>query len=173
MMVRVLLMVAIAAMFAATSARAERLVGQASVIDGDTLEIHGQRIRISGIDAPESTQLCGDADGRNYRCGTEAANSLAKFIDDRIVGCSQIDRDRYNRVVAICDVDGVELGSWLVQQGHALDWPRYSKGRHAEAQREAEWAKRGLWLGSHVEPWLFRSCVRSGRRPTECSDAAQ
>lgn len=44
------------------------IIGQASIVDGDTIEIHGQQIRLAGIDAPESDQLCRDADSALYRC---------------------------------------------------------------------------------------------------------
>ncbi len=64
----------------ASPAFAETIVGQASVVDGDTIVIHGQGIRLSGIDAPESDQLCRGDDGLQYRCGAKAANEL----DERI-----------------------------------------------------------------------------------------
>jgi endonuclease YncB( thermonuclease family) len=57
------------------------------------------------------------------------------------------------------------LGEWLVSEGLALDWPRYSKGRYSAAQREAESAGRGMWAGSYVEPWKYRGCIRAGGRP--------
>jgi endonuclease YncB( thermonuclease family) len=65
-------------LFAALSlgsvAFADDLSGQASIIDGDTLEIHGTHIRLWGIDAPESNQLCRGEDSLQYRCGAKAAN---------------------------------------------------------------------------------------------------
>jgi endonuclease YncB( thermonuclease family) len=67
----------------------------------------------------------------------------------------------------------VDLAEWLVRNGLALDWPKYSKGKYAEAQRDAKHAGRGiLWDGTYVEPWLFRACIRSGGRPGDCSDDA-
>jgi hypothetical protein len=68
-------------------ALADDFVGQASVIDGDTLEIHGIRIRLWGIDAPESSQLCRGDDSLQYRCGAQAANDLDTFIAGRPVNC--------------------------------------------------------------------------------------
>ena len=68
-------------------ALADELIGQASVIDGDTLEIHGTRIRLWGIDAPESTQVCRGEDSLQYRCGAQAANDLDAFIARRPVTC--------------------------------------------------------------------------------------
>jgi endonuclease YncB( thermonuclease family) len=153
-------------------ALADDLAGQASVIDGDTLEIHGTRIRLWGVDAPESSQLCRGEDSLQYRCGAKAANDLDAFIAGRPVNCLPISLDRYGRTVATCSVGGADLGDWLVRNGLALDWPQYSKGKYDDAQREAERAGRGMWVGSYVEPWLFRVCIRQGGKPGECSDDA-
>jgi endonuclease YncB( thermonuclease family) len=143
--------------FMTTGAAADDLTGRASVIDGDTIEIHGSRIRLFGIDAPESSQLCRD-----------------DFIANRVVACIEVDRGPYGRAIAVCSVDGVDLADWLVRRGHAMDWPRYSKGDYASAQREAEQHERGIWAGSHVEPWRYRACIRRGRgRTLACSDEAQ
>ena len=74
-------------------ARADDFAGQASVIDGDTLEIHGRRIRLWGVDAPESSQLCRGEDSSQYRCGAQAANDLDAFIARRPVNCSPVSFD--------------------------------------------------------------------------------
>lgn len=148
---------AVLAVVAAFPAFAGSLVGTASVIDGDTIEIHGQRIRLHGIDAPESKQLCLDALGKKYRCGQRAALALADFIDSRQpVSCREVDRDRYGRVVAVCKAGGVDIGGWMVRQGHALDWPHFSLGAYIAVQREAQGARRGIWAGSFALPWEWR-----------------
>jgi endonuclease YncB( thermonuclease family) len=152
------------------AAFADDLIGQASVIDGDTIEIHGTRIRIFGIDAPESDQLCRNEESELYRCGQKASNSLFEFIARRPLECVEVDRDRYNRAVAVCSVGGTDIADWLVRNGLALDWPRYSKGGYAEAQVEAKREGRGMWSGSFKEPWNYRACRRSGGRPEGCSD---
>src|SRR5207302_7061257 len=82
------------------------MTGQASIIDGDTLEIHGARIRLWGIDAPESSQLCRGADSLQYRCGAKAANDLDAFVARRPVSCIPITLDQYRRTVATCSVGG-------------------------------------------------------------------
>src|ERR1700747_3268603 len=145
----------------ASAAAADNLARQASVIDGDTLEIHGTRIRLWGIDAPESSQLCRGEDSLQYRCGAKAANDLDAFIAGRPVSCTPISLDQYGRTVATCSVDGADLGQWLVSNGLALDWPNYSRGMYDKMQREAEHAGRGMWSGSYVAPWLFRACIRA------------
>ncbi len=152
------------------AAFADELIGQASVIDGDTIEIHGTRVRLFGIDAPESDQLCHDAHSYQYRCGQKASNALFDFIDRRPVDCVEVDRDRYKRAVSVCTVGGTDVADWLVRNGLALDWPQYSKGGYASAQAEAKREQRGIWTGSFKEPWTYRACRRSGGRPESCSD---
>ena len=110
-------------------AHAEPLIGQASIIDGDTLEIHGTRIRLFGIDAPESDQLCRSEGSEWCRCGQKTSNVLFDFIARRPVECVEVDRDRYQRAVAVCSVAGVDIADWLVGNGLALDWPRYSTAK--------------------------------------------
>ncbi len=81
------------------------VAGVASVIDGDTIEVHGQRIRLHGIDAPESRQLC-PLDGKPWQCGKDAANALAEKIARRPVTCEDLGCDRYDRIIARCAVAG-------------------------------------------------------------------
>ncbi|WP_439371386.1 thermonuclease family protein [Bradyrhizobium sp. DASA03120] len=151
---------------------ADDFLGQASVVDGDTLEIHGTRIRLWGVDAPESSQLCRGDDSLQYRCGAEAANDLDSYIGRRPVNCVPLNLDQYGRTVATCSVSGSDLGEWLVRNGLALDWPQYSRGRYDAAQHDAERAGRGIWKGSYVEPWRYRACIRANGRPSACSDDA-
>lgn len=153
-------------------ALAHDLIGQASIIDGDTLEMHGIRIRLWGIDAPESTQLCRNEESSQYRCGAKAANDLDAFIARRPVSCSPVSEDQYGRTVATCSVAGVDLGAWLVSNGLALDWPQFSQGRYQAAQHDADHAGKGMWAGSYVAPWLYRACIRAKGRPVSCSDDA-
>jgi len=133
--------------------------GRASVIDGDTIEIHGQRIRIWGIDAPEDGQLS-IKDGRPWRCGQDCANALAAFLGTRTVTCVERGRDEFSRIVATCEVGGLDVGSWLVRNGWALDYKRYSKGRYADEQTDARRALRGLWQGEFEMPWKWRARSR-------------
>jgi endonuclease YncB( thermonuclease family) len=150
------------------------IVGQASVIDGDTIEIHGQRIRLWGIDAPESDQLCRNEDSDLYQCGRVAATALAALIYaiPRPVTCASTGLDQYGRTVAVCSLGqpGPDIGQWLVANGHALDWPLYSKGKYERYQGEAQKAGRGIWTGSFIEPWEYRACRRSGSAINQCSD---
>jgi endonuclease YncB( thermonuclease family) len=100
--------------------------GVASVIDGDTIEIHGQRIRLHGIDAPESSQPC-DLDGKPWRCGQASANALAEYIGRRTVTCEPRARDRYGRLVAACSIGRVSISAWMVREGWAVAYRRYSQ----------------------------------------------
>jgi endonuclease YncB( thermonuclease family) len=166
-------LIAILLLLTPTTALAqEPIVGRATVIDGDTLEVRGVRIRLFGIDAPESDQTCLDEDGKTYRCGQKAAIALADFIGARTVTCTPHNTDRYGRTVETCSVGGEEVGGWLVRLGLALDYPQYSKGRYAAAQKQAERAGDGMWGGQWVVPWAYRACRRDGGLPAQCSAGA-
>lgn len=131
------------------------VTGVASVIDGDTLEIHGERIRLFGIDACESRQLCEDASGQPYRCGQQAALALAGRIGSRTVRCEGKTKDRYGRLVAICYLGSEDLDAWMVAQGLALAFRKYST-LYVPQEDAARVAKRGLWAGSFDAPWEWR-----------------
>ena len=97
------------------------LSGPARVVDGDSLEIGGQRVRLFGIDAPEGRQQCRNAQGQDFACGREVARALETLIGGRSVTCTRLDHDRYEREVAACTVDGRDLGEGMVRSGHARD----------------------------------------------------
>jgi endonuclease YncB( thermonuclease family) len=123
---RLLLPLALIALSGLTPvASAADLIGQASIIDGDTIEIHGQRIRLFGIDAPEHDQLC-EAGRAQYRCGQQAALALSDQIGSKLVDCVPRDVDQYGRVVAVCSAAGMDLNAWMVTQGWALAYRHYS-----------------------------------------------
>jgi len=136
---------------AAPQAHADRLTGVASVIDGDTLEIREQRTRLHGIDAPESRQLCATAEGQRWRCGQQAALSLADRIGHRQVSCTVRDIDRYGRFIAVCHQDGTDLNGWLVREGWAVAYRRYSRD-YIRDETEARSARRNIWSGRFDMP---------------------
>lgn len=140
----------------ALSAAPGSLVGRASVIDGDTLEIAEQRVRLWGVDAPEARQPCRQG-GRPYRCGQVAANALSDYVGQRTVSCRPVGRpDRYRRIVARCSVAGSDLGAWMVRQGWALDYSRYSGRAYEVDQDHAQSGRKGLWAGDFQAPWEWR-----------------
>lgn len=139
-------------------------MGFASIVDADTISIHGTRIRLDGVDAPESWQTCHDAAGKLYRCGARAAEALdALLAASRPTRCRQVDTDRYGRVVAEClRADGKSVNAWLVLNGFAIDFRRYSRGRYLPEQSEAQRHKRGVWRGTFVNPDDYRRVKRGG-----------
>ncbi|MFJ6023531.1 thermonuclease family protein [Brevundimonas sp. NPDC092305] len=140
------------------------IIGRASVIDGDTIEIHGKRIRLWGIDAPEAGQTCSRG-GETYRCGQEAATALAEDVRDRVVICMPEGRpDRYGRIVAKCvtfDDAGrriaYDLAGGMVTAGLAVDYPRYSRRAYAQHQATARAGRAGMWAGEFQMPWEWRA----------------
>ena len=91
----------------------------ARVIDGDTIDISGQRIRLHGIDTPEAKQTC-QREGVTWLCGAEATKTLKELIGSSDVSCTERDRDRYGRIVAVCQANGVDLNAAMVLSGMAL-----------------------------------------------------
>jgi len=138
------------------------------VIDGDTIEISGQRVRVNGIDAPEASQYCKDAKGFDYACGRTAAKALDQFLaTSRPVKCTLVEWDRYGRFVGNCfRADGKSVAGWLVENGHALDWPLYSGLEYAGLQAAAKNAKRGIWQGQFQKPWDWRENHTDDIAPT-------
>lgn len=131
------------------------IVGKAWVIDGDTIGISGTHIRLEGIDAPESTQSCTDADGKPWSCGTRATRELRNYIRGREVTCEEKALDRYKRVLAICKLpDGSDINAWMVRQGWAIAYG-FAKTYQSE-QDESEQAKRGIWSGTFMPPSEWR-----------------
>ncbi|WP_442956716.1 thermonuclease family protein [Phenylobacterium sp. Root77] len=130
--------------------------GQARIIDGDTLDVAGERVRLWGVDAPERDQSCEDADGRPYACGRQAAVALSDLVAGRTVTCDQRDIDRYGRTVAQCAAGGEDLGRRLVRDGHALDYTRYSRGAHLSEEIRARRDKAGVWQGVFTRPEDWR-----------------
>lgn len=129
--------------------------GVASVIDGDTLEIHDKKIRLFGIDAPEKGQNCQLAIGGPWRCGQKAALALSDWIGSASISCEQKDIDRYRRVVAVCYKDGEDLGAWMVRNGWALDYRNYSLD-YLDEEAAAQADLKNMWSGSFEAPWDWR-----------------
>lgn len=136
-------------------AKAAQISGVASIIDGDTLEIHGTRIRLHAVDAPETRQTCYTKSSKPYRCGVEASRALDEFVGRATVTCERKQTDRYGRMVARCRARGVDLGEWLVRNGHGVAYRAYGKA-YVAAEDEARLAKRGIWAGKFDMPWDWR-----------------
>ena len=152
----------VAAVVAAGGAHArETITGRPSVTDGDTVVIRDTRIRLHGIDAPESAQTCQDVTGKEYRCGQAAALALAEHIGQANVTCEPRDTDRYGRTVAVCRKGREDLNAWMVRQGHAIAYRRYAED-YVAAEGEAKAAKRGIWAGTFQEPQDWRRDRRAG-----------
>lgn len=135
------------------------LTGRASVIDGDTIEIHGERVRFNGIDAPESSQFCKDRNEQPYRCGAMSADAVDRFLAaSSPTRCDFVERDRYERFVGNCyRADGLSVAAAIVRKGWAMDWPRYSGGAYAEQQEAAKAERLGIWAGTFQPPWEWRA----------------
>jgi endonuclease YncB( thermonuclease family) len=136
-------------------ALAGTLTGKARLLDGDTIEISGQVIRLHGIDAPETSQRCFDARNRAYACGVEALDGLRALIGGAKVTCTGSEHDRYDRLIATCTARGRDLNRTMVAQGLAVAFRRFSDDYLPE-ELEALKAARGIWQGQFERPYLER-----------------
>jgi endonuclease YncB( thermonuclease family) len=125
--------------------------GAATVNDGDTLTLGGERIRLRGIDAPEFGQSC-TRSGVEYPCGRQSRQALRDLVGGRPVSCSGWERDRYDRLLAVCHAGDVELNLSLVESGWAVDY-----GGYREAETRARKNGAGLWAGSFERPSEWRA----------------
>jgi endonuclease YncB( thermonuclease family) len=151
-----LLLVMIFTLLLGTSASAAEIIGTARVIDGDTIEVGGKRIRLFGIDAPESKQTC-TVSGMAWACGQEATWALAYQLAEHWVTCQQRDIDRYKRIVAVCYIGGShDVGADMVRNGWALVAYRQYSQDYVAAEIAAQRYEIGIWRGEFVKPWEWR-----------------
>lgn len=126
-----------------------------SVVDGDTLRLGSERIRLHGIDAPESQQRCADG----WHAGDAARRALAGLVSGRAPRCEKVTTDRYGRTVAICRVDGEDIGAAMVRRGLAWAYTAYSVRYLPE-----EWLARLEGIGVHGRSCTLPSEWRASRR---------
>ena len=117
----------IAVLSPSVGAAEKRITGQIQVIDGDTFDVGGTRVRLFGIDAPEGDQTCTDARGQSLRCGAFVTTQVRDAYRGKRAICKQVDTDRYGRSVARCVVGNVDVGQNLVASGLAFAFAKYSR----------------------------------------------
>ena len=139
---------ALALILAATPALAD-----VRVIDGDTLQVDGVTWRLSGIDAPESGQVCADG----WRAGLYATATLHWLVVPQPVTCRGTETDRFGRRIGICSgPDGVDLGRAMVEAGMAWAFVKYS-GAYIRQESEARAARAGVHAHDCQAPWDWRA----------------
>jgi endonuclease YncB( thermonuclease family) len=136
-------------------AEAANISGVPRIVDGDTLVVGATKIRLGGIDAPETDQICLNANGERWTCGIDARDQLAAHIAGRVIACSSNGIDVYQRSLAICSLAGQNLNAWMVQEGWALAYVKYSS-EYQQAEEDAHGHQRGLWRGAFIAPWDWR-----------------
>jgi endonuclease YncB( thermonuclease family) len=146
---------------------------RAVVVDGDSLRIGHDDIRIEGIDAPELRQSCRNSDGREWPCGRAARARLTELLSGAEIICRQTGKDRYGRTLAVCAAGSVrDIGEAMVLAGLAVNYDRYGD-RYLAAQTQARAVRRGIWSGPFETPENWRAAQRqresvgwSGRDPS-------
>ena len=141
----------------------KKISGNAQIIDGDTIKINAKKIRLYGIDAPEFKQMCKKpyltimffSFTKDYPCGKISAEKLKKKINNKVINCKILDIDRYKRLIGECYKKNLNLNSWLVSNGHAVAYRKYSK-KYISKEIYAKNEKLGVWKGKFEMPWDYR-----------------
>ena len=137
--------------------------GVAKVIDGDTIKIKKKKIRFFGIDAPEKKQKCRKAwltisfitINKDYPCGEISTLKLKNKINNKFITCKSTNKDKYKRFIAECFKGKTNINWWMVRNGHAVVYKKYSK-KYLAAENLARNEKLGLWSGTFKMPWEWR-----------------
>ena len=124
------------------------------VIDGDTIKIGNEKIRFGGIDAPELKQICFKNEEK-ISCGILVKNVLKKKIGKETPKCISEGKDIYKRTIAECFINGESLSKFLVSNGYAFAYRKYSR-KFIKDERFAKKNKLGLWSMKFIFPWEFR-----------------
>ena len=130
------------------------VTGKAKIIDGDTIHINFNKIRLHGIDAPEINQNC-NYEGKEWECGKKSKDFLIKVINTNSVNCQVLGKDRYNRYIAVCYSNKLNLNKTMVKNGWAISYQYYSKD-YLDEEFIAKSKKLGIWKGEFIEPYLYR-----------------
>jgi endonuclease YncB( thermonuclease family) len=146
------LIVMMLALAPAKSGFAQELTGKPRVLDGDTIEIAGQPIRLAGADAPPANAICG-ALGHEWRCGQEATFALAYAVAEHWVTCVPRDEDALGILVARCKVGPYDLAERMIADGWAM-----AVGGYDFAESIAKRERKGIWRDDYVPPpgWIRR-----------------
>jgi len=145
---------------------AEEISGIPEVVDGDTIHIDNYKFRLEGIDAPEMRQQCkkesfkislfiGLTFYKDYSCGKVSKEKLITKIDTTEIKCISSSKDRYKRYIATCYKGKTNLNQWMVRNGFAIAYRRYSK-KYVPDEEFAKENKLGLWKGKFMEPEKWR-----------------
>ena len=140
-----------------------KITGFAKVVDGDTIKINSKKIRLYGIDAPEKKQKCKKtyltisfmSFTKDYMCGEVSTEKLIKKINKQKLNCNILDVDRYKRLIGECFKRNLNLNSWMVSNGYAVAYRKYSK-KYVSDEINAKNNKLGIWQGKFEMPWDYR-----------------
>lgn len=154
----------VALVFSVDEGRAQQpaIVGIVRVIDADTIDVADVRIRLHGIDAPERGQPCTTRTGQNWGCGDWATAQVRDRFQGQQALCDQVDKDRYGRVVARCEVQGDDMGQVIVSAGLAFAYRKYAMDYDLD-EKAAFVAGRGLHGFSMESPARYRLTRIKGR----------
>lgn len=125
------------------------------VVDGDSLEIDGTRIRLKGIDAPEYFQYCFDENNKKYECGKMSRAYLEKLTKSDDFYCKSNKTDKYKRELSVCYAKGKNINELMIEQGWAIPY-RTQNPLYYKAQIIAKANKNGIHRGKFIAPEIYR-----------------
>ena len=145
---------------------AEEISGVPKIVDGDTVHINDKKFRLEGIDAPEMRQQCkkeslkissiiGFTFYKDYSCGKVSKEKLISKIHGSKIKCKFTTKDKYKRYIATCYKEKINLNQWMVRNGYAIAYRRYSK-KYVSDEDFAKEKKLGLWQGKFMNPEKWR-----------------
>ena len=150
-------------LFFCQTIQASEIIGFPKIIDGDSIHIKSYKIRLEGIDAPEMKQKCKKpyleimffTFQKDYNCGQVSKKKLFQKIGNKPVKCILLGKDRYKRYLAKCFKGTVNLNRWMVRNGYAIAYRKYSK-KYVPDENFAKEEKIGLWGGTFIKPEKWR-----------------
>lgn len=137
-------------------------------IDGDSIRFKNYEVRLMGIDAPEYSQICLNAFNQEYPCGRISKIYLANILRNQKITCRYTKKDIYNRYLAECFVDKLNINHEIIKNGMAIIYDFKDSNPIVESlEKQARINKIGVWQGAFEKPKDYRKSHKISRKKQE------